>query len=122
VHVQDKTLTPILWPDELRDVELRGSSTLAAARDREAALRREWAGVAADADAAPLLATPGATERAFMEAFSVVLAHALYLPSAGCFALVPLASFMGRTGAGNGCEVDYDTGASMTHAACSSHT
>jgi histone-lysine N-methyltransferase SETD3 len=44
----------------------------------------------------------------FAAAFSVVLAHALYLPSAEMFALLPLASLMGRTGNGNGSFVDYD--------------
>ena len=44
----------------------------------------------------------------FAAAFSVVLAHAVYLPSAEIFALIPVASFIGRTGNGNGCEIDYD--------------
>ena len=44
----------------------------------------------------------------FMRAFSVVMAHALYLPSASCFALVPVASTLGRTGAETGCTLDYD--------------
>lgn len=44
----------------------------------------------------------------FAAAFSVVLAHAQYLPSAQMFALLPLASLMGRTGNGNGSIVDYD--------------
>jgi hypothetical protein len=39
----------------------------------------------------------------------VVVAHALYLPSAQCFALLPLASQLGRTGSGNGCSCDFDT-------------
>lgn len=38
----------------------------------------------------------------FAAAFSVVLAHALYLPAAGMFALLPVASMMGRSGNGNG--------------------
>jgi len=43
-----------------------------------------------------------------MRAFSVVLAHAAYLPSAECFALLPLAGQLGRTGNENGCDLDYD--------------
>jgi hypothetical protein len=37
-----------------------------------------------------------------------VLAHAIYLPSASCFALMPLASQLGRTGSEAGCSIDYD--------------
>ncbi len=39
----------------------------------------------------------------------MVVAHALYLPSAQCFALLPLVSQLGRTGNGNGCSIDFDT-------------
>jgi histone-lysine N-methyltransferase SETD3 len=45
---------------------------------------------------------------AFAAAFCVVLGHALYLPSAQLFALLPLISLMGRTGNANGCDVDYN--------------
>ena len=45
----------------------------------------------------------------FAAAFSAVLAHAIYLPSAEVFALLPIASVMGRTGNGNGCDIDYDS-------------
>ena len=37
-----------------------------------------------------------------------MLAHAIYLPSAEVFALLPIASLLGRTGNGNGSEIDYD--------------
>lgn len=47
-------------------------------------------------------------EAAFMRAFSVVLASATYLPAAECFALLPLAGLMGRTGNDNGCDLDFD--------------
>jgi hypothetical protein len=50
-------------------------------------------------------------EAAFLDAVAVVLAHAIYLPSAGCFALLPLVSSMRRTGNGNGCDADFDAGA-----------
>jgi hypothetical protein len=43
-----------------------------------------------------------------MRAFSVVLAHASFLPSAECFALLPLAGQLGRTGNDNGADLDYD--------------
>lgn len=45
---------------------------------------------------------------AFEHAMSVVLAHAAYLPSAACFALLPLASHAPRTGAEAGASLDYD--------------
>lgn len=45
---------------------------------------------------------------AFERAMSVVLAHAAYLPSAACFALLPLASQAPRTGAESGALLDYD--------------
>ena len=45
---------------------------------------------------------------AFTAAFSAILSHAIYLPSAEIFALLPVASLIGRTGNSNGCEIDYD--------------
>lgn len=46
-------------------------------------------------------------ESSFMRAFSVVVGRSCFLPSASCFALLPLASLMGRTGNSNGCDLDY---------------
>lgn len=45
---------------------------------------------------------------AFERAMSVVLAHAAYLPSAACFALLPLAAQVLRTGDESGALLDYD--------------
>jgi hypothetical protein len=45
---------------------------------------------------------------AFRTAFSVVLAHCTYLPTAECFALLPLGGLIRRTPASNGCDFDYD--------------
>lgn len=39
---------------------------------------------------------------------SVVLAHAAYLPSAQCFAMLPLVGAFRRTGSGAGAVLDYD--------------
>jgi hypothetical protein len=114
--VQATTLSPILWDDSLRANELRGSPVLSEARGREAALRAEWADISAAITALPNSAAFNARtfcERSFLEAVAVVLAHAIYLPTAQCFALLPLVSFMRRTGVGNGCDVDYDAGASL---------
>ena len=43
----------------------------------------------------------------FFEAFAAVLGAALYLPSAGCFALIPLLSSLPRTGQESGAQLDY---------------
>lgn len=111
--MQTSTNSPILWEAEFRDLQLAGSPTLALAREREAAIRAEWAGIIeslieADSD---ILKDECFNERAFLQAFAVILAHAIYLPSAQCFALLPYVSFMQRTGNDNGCTVDYDLGA-----------
>ena len=105
---------------------MRGSTVLQEARSREAALRQEWqqiagaleeasAAAAAAADngaAAPCLLPPAAatafSEPAFLAAMTVVLAHAAYLPSAQCFALLPLVGGLRRTGSAAGAALDYD--------------
>lgn len=43
-----------------------------------------------------------------MQAMSVVLAHAAYLPKAQCFALLPLVGGLCRTGSSSGALLDYD--------------
>jgi histone-lysine N-methyltransferase SETD3 len=103
--------SPVLWPDEQRAVLLRGSPTLGESRAREAALREEWAAVAAAIAASPdPAAFPPAVlnEGSFLAAMSVVLAHAAYLPSAQCFALLPLVGGVPRTGSAGGATLDYD--------------
>ena len=47
-------------------------------------------------------------EGAFLNAMSVVLAAALYLPAAQCFALVPLLSSVRRSGRESAATLDYD--------------
>lgn len=126
--VQATTLSPILWDDSLRTNELRGSPVLSEARQREAALRAEWTDISAAITELPNAAdfNDGTfCEGRFLEAVAVVLAHAIYLPTAQCFALLPLVSLMRRTGAGNGCDVDYDAGAPLVQscaARCTSET
>lgn len=40
----------------------------------------------------------------------MIVAHAAFLPSANCFALVPLTPLLGRTGSESvGCTLDYNT-------------
>jgi hypothetical protein len=55
-----RTLTPVLWPDALRGELLRGSPVLAEARQRQAALAREWGAIADAAAADPGRFSPGA--------------------------------------------------------------
>jgi histone-lysine N-methyltransferase SETD3 len=92
---------------------------LAAADERAAALASEWASLAQLLEAAPAMYPPASwTQRAFGDALAVVLAHAVYLPSARCFALLPLASNVTRrspgfTGDGGvSATLDYDPGSS----------
>ncbi len=47
-------------------------------------------------------------KESFCQAVAVVVAHAAYLPSVDCFALLPVASTMARTGADTGAALDYD--------------
>lgn len=95
--------TPVLWPDSERKELLRGSPVLAEARERDAALDKQWAElerVAAESGGGgwPAGSRSGFTRDKFRDAVAVVLAHATYLPAAGCFALLPLMSVAGRTG------------------------
>ena len=125
-RLQETTLTPMLWEDGFRKLELRGSPVLDQARDREAALRSQWAEIAKQLPDLPqnqnghngAAAAPDLTEEGFLKAAAVVLAHALYLPAARCFALVPLAGHMRRTGNRDGCEVDFDVGARLPLCCC----
>lgn len=105
--------SPILWDDSERAELLAGSPVLQEARQRSDALRQQWA----ELENVHFAAVPGTfnpavfNEAAFMEAFCVVLGTAVYLPAAGCFALVPGATSIGRTGNDNGCVLDYDDAA-----------
>lgn len=84
---------------------------LAEARSRQAALQQQWAEISENwVSKDPARFDPAAfNEHAFLRAFAVVLANASYLPSAECFALLPLAGQLGRTGNDNGCDLDYDS-------------
>lgn len=102
---------PIVWPDEIRAELLRGSPTLQECRDRQRALTDEWNILR------ELMNEKGGEEKypksvfntdAFMSTMTVVLSHAIYLPSAECFALLPLLGNMSRTGSSAGAVIDYD--------------
>ena len=47
-------------------------------------------------------------KESFCQAVGVVVAHAAYLPSVECFALLPIASTLSRTGTETGAALDYD--------------
>lgn len=93
---------------------LQGSPVLEEARQRQAALQEQWSSLAAAhfAGAPDAFAPSVFNEAAFLRSFCVVLACAAFLPSAECFALVPGATCLGRTGNDNGCSLDYDPGSS----------
>ena len=95
--------SPVLWPETERKELLRGSPVLSEARERDAALDRQWAElekVAAESGGGGNGWPPGGdfTRDGFRGAVAAVLANATYLPAAGCFALLPLISVAGRTG------------------------
>ncbi|KXZ52752.1 hypothetical protein GPECTOR_8g143 [Gonium pectorale] len=105
----EATLSPLLWEEnELKEL-LSGSPALEEAQTRRAALRQQWQLLEPKLQAEAARYPPAVFgEQAFYRAFSVVVGHAAFLPSANCFALLPLASLMGRTGNGNGCDLDFD--------------
>ena len=101
--------SPVLWDDAERGVELQGSPVLAESRSREAALVAEWSSLQSTATEADLSLDPEIfNARAFLEAMSVILAHGSYLPTAQCFALLPIVGALRRTGSAGGAVLDYD--------------
>lgn len=110
----DNTLSPILWSDADIASMLRGSPVMQEAKNRKSALKRQWEVLSEQfLSKEPAAFSPAVfNEDSFGQAFSVVLGHSTYLPSAECFALVPLIATMGRTGGDNGCNLDYDASTS----------
>jgi histone-lysine N-methyltransferase SETD3 len=104
------TLSPVLWPEDERGDLLRGSPVLEEARGRERVLREQWAAMSGGAAGSINNTIARQGEDAFLRAFCAVVASAAYLPSAGCFALVPVVSSTAvrRTCAGTGALVDYE--------------
>ena len=94
--------SPIFWTDEEREALLRGSPVVAEAKQRRAALDAQW-------DALAVCEVPSWLNKSrFMDAMSVVLSHAIFLPSVGCFALLPIVGDLDKTGSESGAVVDYD--------------
>lgn len=102
--------TPVLWSAAEQEELLAGSPCQAEARLRSQALDSEWQSIAAAIADRQSDFPPGTfNQAAFRSALAAVVASAVYLPSAGCFALVPLASTLPRTGQDSGAALDYDS-------------
>ncbi|CAD7695760.1 unnamed protein product [Ostreobium quekettii] len=104
----ESTLSPLLWSEnELK--WLSESEVLQQTKSRVAALRQEWEALSEVISRNPKRFPPDIFgEQEFRKAFSVVLACSTYLPSAQCFALLPVVSALARTGHESGCTVDYN--------------
>ena len=88
---------------------LAGAQVLREAEARAAAVDAEWAALAPRLAAEPARYPSLAYSRArFGAALAAAIAHAAFLPAAGCFALVPVLSHARRTGAEAGAALDYD--------------
>ena len=105
--------TPVLWNDEERIRLLNGSPVLKEARKREQVLQDEWESL--EIKTVELCAVwdtqdvkSWMTRENFFKAMSVVLGCAVYLPSAQCFALVPVLGNLPKTGSEGGAMIDYD--------------
>ena len=99
--------SPIFWSDEERETLLRGSPVVGEAKQRRAALDAQWDALASGELPAWL------TKDGFMAAMSVVLSHAVFLPSVGCFALLPIVGDLDKTGSESGAVIDYDVDSNM---------
>ncbi|CAL8465053.1 g4588 [Coccomyxa elongata] len=106
----DATDSPVLWPEQQQAELLQKSPTLKECRQRRAALQQEWENIAQQITSSDgrRFSEEVYNREAFERAMSVVLAHAAYLPSAACFALLPLAAQAPRTGDESGALLDYD--------------
>lgn len=108
----ERTNSPLLWSDAELEALLKGSPVLEESRTRITEMKRQWQELHDNwfsKDTETFREDVYGYEQ-FSAAFCVVLAHTTYLPSAQMFAILPLASLMGRTGNGNGAFVDYDEG------------
>ncbi|KAL3145868.1 hypothetical protein ABBQ38_015239 [Trebouxia sp. C0009 RCD-2024] len=105
----DTTNSPVLWTTEQQSELLQGSPTLQEAQARAKALSAEWDSIHEQLQADPSQHSDITLDKeSFSQAVAVVVAHAAYLPSVECFALLPVASTLARTGADTGAALDYD--------------
>lgn len=108
-HPQESRLVPhfLPWPSVLRLDTMRALPSPACMHHRlcpcPAALRKEWASIEELCAQDPSRFPPERfTFDSFLRSFCVVLAHSTFLPSAECFALVPLLGWAKKTC--EGCE------------------
>jgi len=93
------TYSPITWSQAERDGLLRGSLAQGEANLRVQELERMWVGIAKTINAHEeefKEVRSAFTFENFLDAFSVALAHAVYLPSVDKLALVPLVEMLPR--------------------------
>lgn len=109
-----RSLSPLLWKEGQRRELLQGSPVLADAEARLQELDAQWRAIEAflkerpeGRDIAQRAPSGCLTRQAFLEAFVVILGTTIYLPSAQCFALVPLVA-QAKRGARGVALVDYD--------------
>lgn len=95
--------SPVFWEDEDREMLLRGSPVLDESTKRALELENEWKSLRESAGQS----LSWLSKHSFMKSMSVVLSHAVFLPSAQCFALVPVVGGFQKTGSLRGCVVDY---------------
>ena len=55
------------------------------------------------------------TGELFLKSMSVVLSHAVFLPSVGCFALLPILGDIQKTGSESGAIIDYNVDTNMVY-------
>ena len=102
----DSVDSPVFWSDEERVALLKGSPVVKESSQRFRALENEWE-VLAESRPSWL------TKDLFLKSMSVVLSHAVFLPSVGCFALLPIIGDIEKTGSESGALVDYDVDSNM---------
>eukprot|EP00889_Picochlorum_renovo_P007442 jgi/Picre1/34472/NNA_001940.t1 len=83
-----------------------GSPVAEESRSRNNELQKEWESLEGTCPS-------WLTKDGFFNAMSVVLSHAVFLPSVGCFALLPLLGDIQKTGSGSGASIDYDMNSNM---------
>mmetsp|Transcript_15687 Transcript_15687/g.49275 ORF Transcript_15687/g.49275 Transcript_15687/m.49275 type:complete len:523 (-) Transcript_15687:134-1702(-) len=105
----ERTLSPITWAQEERSSLLKGSPVKAEADARVAALQEQWEAISPKLEADPAAFPSAVFSLAnFLDAFSVVIANAVYLPSAECFAMLPVASSVRRVFGAPLLDYDFD--------------
>lgn len=98
--------SPMFWSDEERLALLKGSPVVAESFQRFRALEKEWGALEGSRP-------QWLTKDSFLKSMSVVLSHAVFLPSVGCFALLPIMGDIQKTGSESGAVIDYNVDTNM---------